>query len=236
MRGLECSVVYDGKDDGANLVLLDANDVDSLVLNAYPSLLATDIKDVDRKGIQSFLQHHPYVLSANVSMTTGGKLRIEVEQRMPVVRLFYQDNEYYLSHQGTCMPLSDKHYCHVLVGSTLWEEPLLKNAWALNLSDTSMHRKPTSPMKIWVLAKFLHDNPQYGELFDQVVVADKGDLVLVPKLGSLTVVVGDTTQLDKKFSNLKSFLNQGIDKVGWDTYSSISLKYNNQVVCTRKKQ
>lgn len=229
MRGLECSVVSD-----RSYCLLSSQDVDSLILMSQPNLLKTDIKDVDKKAIVKMLESHPYVLSADAHMTTGGKLIVSVQQRTPVVRMFYQDNEFYISRQGTCMPLSTKHYCHILVGNTLSEEPLLAHPTKLNLADTSNHKQPVSPMKIWKLASFLYDNPKYGEVFDQVYVGEKGDLFLIPKLGETTINVGDTSMLQQKFRNLWSFFDQGISQVGWDTYSAISLKYKGQVVCTKK--
>lgn len=229
MRGLEVNIKTSNK-----AVLLDESDIDSLILADFPSLRQTDIKDVDRKAIEKKLKDNPYILNADTRMTTGGKLVVDVEQRTPVVRMFYQNNEFYISRQGTCMPLAPKHYCHLLVGSTAHEEPLLKRPSRMNLSDTANHHQPASLMKIWKLASFLSDNPKYGVIFDQVYVGDKGDLFLVPKLGELTINVGDTSQLDTKFRNLWSFFNQGVSQVGWDTYSSISLKYKGQVVGTKK--
>ena len=230
MRGLECNVIPD-----RSACILTAQDVDSLILLNYPNLLKTDIKDINRKDIVKTLESHPYILCADAHLTTGGKLIVEVEQRAPVVRMFYQGNEFYISRQGTCMPLSSKHYCHVIVGSTMFEEPLLAQPTKLNLADTSNHNQPISPLKIWKLASFLYDNPKYGAIFDQVYVGEKGDLILVPKLGELTINVGDTSLLQQKFNNLWSFFDQGISQVGWDTYSAISLKFNGQVVCTRKQ-
>ena len=229
MRGLECTVTPD-----RSSCLLSSHDVDSLILMNHPNLLKTDIKKVDKKAIVNTLEAHPYILHADARMTTGGKLVVNVQQHIPVVRMFYQGNEFYISREGTCMPLSSKRYCHLLVGSTMSEEPLLAQPTKLNLADTSNHRQPQSPLKIWKLASFLYDNPKYGDVFDQVYVGDKGDLFLVPKLGSITVNIGDTTMLQRKFTNLWAFFDQGISQVGWDTYSAISLKYKGQVVCTKK--
>lgn len=229
MRGLEVNV-----DAPKSAVLLDAADVDSLIIAAFPALRSTDIRDVDRKAIVRTLENSPYILKAEAKMTTGGKLIVDVVQRTPVVRMFYQGNEFYISRQGTLIPISAKHYCHLLVGSTSFEEPLLRHPSKMNLADTSNHHQPTSPLMIWKLASFLNDNPKYGAIFDQVYVGDKGDLYLVPKLGNLTVNVGDTSILDRKFRNLWAFFDQGISQVGWDTYSSISLKYRGQVVGTKK--
>lgn len=229
MRGLESAVSSD-----CDATIITGHDIDSIILQSYPNLLKTDIKDIDKKAILKTLKHHPYILDADAHVTAGGKLIVNVTPHTPVVRMFYQGNEFYISRQGTCMPLSSKHYCHILVGSTKWEEPLLARPSKINLADTSIHNQPASPMKIWKLASFLHDNPKYGDVFDQVYVGEKGDLYLVPKLGTTTINIGDTTLLEQKFHNLWSFFDQGISQVGWDTYSSINLKYKGQVVCTKK--
>lgn len=229
MRGLECNVSVNSRN-----VLLTSKEVDSLIMADFPHLRSADIKDIDRNAVVQSLLEHPYIADAEARVTTGGKLIVDIRQHLPVVRMFYQGNEFYISRQGTCMPLSAKHYCHLMVGSTSWEEPLLAHPTKLDLADTSNHRQPASLMKIWKLASFLYDNPKYGAIFDQVYVGEKGDLYLVPKLGDLTINVGDTSILDTKFRNLWSFFDQGISQVGWDTYSAISLKYKGQVVGTKK--
>lgn len=86
------------------------------------------------------------------------------------------------------------------------------------------------------MASFLHDNKQYDDVFDQICIDNAGDICLVPKLGDMTVVVGDTNDLDKKFENLWAFFEQGISQTGWDTYSVINLKYRDQVVCTKRNR
>ena len=102
----------------------------------------------------------------------------------------------------------------------------------MSWSPTANSQQPIA--SLWCLARFIHDNPQYDGVFDQVTVDEKGDLVLTPKLGNTIVIVGDTTRLAEKFENLWAFYDQGVKKVGWDTYKTINLKYNNQLVCTKK--
>ncbi|MCR5193079.1 MAG: hypothetical protein K6D59_07215 [Bacteroidales bacterium] len=231
MRGLETIIVGNQKE-----CLLSVADVDSLIMEAYPTLKEEDIKNVDCDGVEKMLEAHPYIEEASVGMTTGGKMKTEVTPAIPVVRLFYQGNEYYLSYNGRCLPLAARHYRHIIVGNVESEEPQLHNITALNLADTSNHKQPESLMKIWKMATFLHDNSQYDDVFDQICIDESGDICIVPKLGDMTVVVGDTNDLDKKFENLWTFFEQGISQTGWDTYSVINLKYRDQVVCTKRKR
>lgn len=228
MRGVETEV------KGNDYCLLTSRDVDSIILASYPNLLKTDIKRVEKKGIRKVLEMHPYVAEAEVSMSAGGKLEVEVLQRAPVVRMFYQGNEFYISEQGTLMPLCANHFCDVMVGNGMMEEPGIGRLDSIRLDDPDTSYSYTLE-SVWRLARFLHTNQQYDGVFDQVTVTEKGDLVLSPKLGNTIVIVGDTTCLEEKFENLWAFYEKGIKKMGWDTYVSINLKYRNQVVCAKKK-
>jgi len=84
------------------------------------------------------------------------------------------------------------------------------------------------------LATFLDNQEKYGCLIDQVFIERDRDVMMVPKLGNHVVELGHVENLDEKFSNLLTFYRKGMPRAGWNTYSRISLKYHNQVVCTKK--
>lgn len=226
MRGVDITVTHGGAE------LLTPPEVDSLLAIGFPQLKHTSIKDLDSRAIREHLERHPYILKVDVDVTWGGKLIVNVTQRDPVVRVFYEGNEFYLSHEGTCMPLCPKHYCNIVVGSSDYKEPRLKRPTQLQLSQEGGER-PAALLRIWQLASFFYENPRYGDVFDQIYVGSDGKLYAVPKLSSLYIVVGDAEELQTKFENLWAFFDQGINQVGWDTYSAISLEYEGQVVCTR---
>ncbi|MBQ6955034.1 MAG: hypothetical protein IJP80_00240 [Bacteroidales bacterium] len=228
MRGIETVVT------GNDICLLTERDVDSLLIAAYPTLRQTDIGRVEKRKIRQTLLDHPYILDAKVGMSAGGKLQVEVTQRAPIVRVFFQGNEFYISNEGTFMPLCAEHFCDIMIGSSEYAEPRLPNLRAIRLDDTASEHRSFALESIWRLARFIHDNQQYDGVFDQVAMTAKGDLVLTPKLGNTSVIVGDTLQLDEKFENLWVFYDQGVKKTGWDTYKTINLKYKNQLVGVKR--
>ena len=57
---------------------------------------------------------------------------------------------------------------------------------------------------------------------------------MIPRVGNHSVIIGDDSFLDDKFSKLFIFYREGLNKKGWNNYSSINLKYKDQVVCTKK--
>ena len=53
-------------------------------------------------------------------------------------------------------------------------------------------------------------------------------------MGSHKIILGSAHDLEKKFEKLKVFYRKGLEKVGWDRYQTINLKFENQVVCTKR--
>lgn len=66
-----------------------------------------------------------------------------------------------------------------------------------------------------------------------VVKSNNGamELGIVPRSGDFVVDLGSPTRLDEKLADLYHFYHNGLDKVGWDKYANISLRYRGQVVC-----
>ena len=67
----------------------------------------------------------------------------------------------------------------------------------------------------------------------QVKVLENGELELIPRVGNHTILLGTTDELELKFKKLKIFYEKGLSKTGWNEYSQINLKFDNQVVCTK---
>ena len=59
-------------------------------------------------------------------------------------------------------------------------------------------------------------------------------MVLIPRVGNQRIHFGMLVNSTEKLANLYQFYKQAMPVKGWQTYSDISLKYNNQIVCTKK--
>ena len=63
---------------------------------------------------------------------------------------------------------------------------------------------------------------------------ENNELIVYPRVGEHKIILGKAQDLVKKFEKLKIFYRQGLEKIGWDRYSHINLKFDNQVVCTKR--
>lgn len=62
------------------------------------------------------------------------------------------------------------------------------------------------------------------------------ELKLIPRAGTHTVLfgeVGDQEQNEEKLERLLAFYQNGLNNLGWDSFSTISIKYKGQVVCSK---
>ncbi len=58
-------------------------------------------------------------------------------------------------------------------------------------------------------------------------------LTLVPRSGDFRIELGETDEAEHKLERLMSFYRSAMASLGWEQWSKIDLRYNNQVVCTQ---
>lgn len=59
------------------------------------------------------------------------------------------------------------------------------------------------------------------------------EIELIPRSGDYTILFGRLENVEEKFEKLLHFYEDGLNKVGWDKYSTINIKYDGQVVCSK---
>lgn len=56
---------------------------------------------------------------------------------------------------------------------------------------------------------------------------------LTPRSGRYLICFGRLEKMDEKFDKLLRFYRSGLSVIGWDTYRTIDIRYNDQVVCRK---
>ena len=95
-------------------------------------------------------------------------------------------------------------------------------------------------MKLINFVKYIEKDSFWGAEIVQIVAStmSSGDLELelIPRTGSHVVEfgqVGDKEEIEQKLDKLLAFYQNGLTNLGWDSFSTISIKYEGQVVCTK---
>lgn len=221
-------------DRSNDVFFVDEDDIKQMVKDNGDSVLGQAMGSLNSAKIERVLNNNPAVLNSEVYKTIDGELNIEVKQRTPIVRVINNKNEgYYIDATGKLMPLSGKFTPRVLVvNGDIFEQ--YDKFYPFNFSkslaeDSAM--KFTKLDEIYQLARFIDRDEFWRSQIEQVYV-DK-DFQLVPKVGNHLIILGDTKDLQEKFDKLFVFYKEALPKAGWNKYSTINLKYKNQVVCTK---
>lgn len=144
-----------------------------------------------------------------------GKLIVNVDERTPVVRIKNVSDDYYLDPSGIKVPVSPKYVERILIASgSVPDEKIEKDF--LKMSD------------------FINKDDFWRAQIEQVFVQANGELILLPQVGDYLIEFGTPEDYENKFRNLKAVYQQGFKNLGWNKYKTISVKYRNQVVCTKK--
>ncbi len=206
-----------------------------MIKSVYPEINQTEISDINLAKLRALILANPFVENADVSMDLNGNLHIKVKQKKPLVRVFNKKGEsFYISYDKKLMPTSLHGSERVVVASgeinTKYNDSIVIKE--LFSADNSVEN--VILFKIWKTALHIAQNAFFKAQIDQIFINENHEIELIPRVGDQLIILGDINDLEIKFQNLEVMYRQGFQKVGWDKYSIINLKYRNQVVCTRK--
>jgi cell division protein FtsQ len=159
-----------------------------------------------------------------VDLYVDGKSRLNVDlkQRVPLVRIMDGSNKsYYLDEDGNQVPV---------VKNSAIRVPLATGQFELYEEQVFRSEKPYRLRQVFNLAKKIKNDPFMEALVEQIDVNEKGDLVVLPKIGRHEIVLGDDKDLDTKFDNLKIMYKEGLPREGWRKYHTLLLNYKGQVI------
>lgn len=212
---------------------LNHDEIEYNIDNYCDTLIGKKIYLIDTKGIEKMLKKSPWIESATAVVSLNGVLRVNLKERRPIVRVFGEQGQTaYIDQNETIFPVNSNYTPHVMVVSGYLDfKPLDDNSF-YQLSD-SLYSK-TQLKNVYIIVNELNKDRFLNALVDQVYLNSKGDFEFLPKLSGSTVVVGDVENLEEKFKKMKAFYLQKAGSSELANYQTISLKYKNQIVCTKK--
>ena len=232
-KSLDIKVNHD--DD---LYFLNKMDIAQLIYKKGDSIVGQPKSTVNIPAIKHALSSHSDIANAEVYITIDGRLKVEVKQRKPVLRVFnITGDSYYLDDAGQLMPLSDKYTAKVLVANGNIPEAYAASyrcSMAEIAKDTEK-RKSTMLDELYAMAVYIDADEFWKAQIQQIYINSENDMEIVPTVGDQKIIFGDTVAMEEKFKKLLTFYQQGLNTTGWwKKYSTINLKFRNQIVCTKK--
>jgi cell division protein FtsQ len=200
---------------------IDKAEIKSMLLgNRHIDLNKTNFEKLDVRQMEGIIDANPWVDDAQVYVDNKHVLHIHVTQRVPVARLFEKNgNSYYLDHTFRSMPLSDRYIHYTTVVTNV---PVMKDDSAATVLKA----------KIVKLVKHVEQDSFWNAQVSQIIVADDETFEIVPIMGEHRILLGDTTNMKQKFDHLFAFYTKVLNRIGWNKYEVLDLRFDGQLVAS----
>jgi cell division protein FtsQ len=149
--------------------------------------------------------------------TNSGKVVIQIWQYSPILRVMQEQGNFYVDATGQRLEISFNSAANVLVASG-------------SIRDSVYIRR------LYRMAVLLRKDPFWDAQIVQIFVKPNGEWILVPRVGDYEIEFGLPNDVEDKLERLKLFYEKALPKAGWEKYSSISVKYRKQIICTNKEE
>ena len=168
---------------------------------------------LDIAKIEENIKQIPQINDVSVYLNHDGNIDIKLKERVPILRIYNSNNSYYLDENCKVMPISKLFTARKLIVSG-------------NVEDFSLN----DLCKLY----FIIESDQFYKNLITHISLEKNNVVLITRIKNFQINIGDLTFLETKFNNLMSFYNKVIKFKGWDYYYEVNLKYNDQIICSKK--
>ena len=175
------------------------------------------LDDINTRKLEDELKKHPLISNAECYRTSDNQIGIEITQRLPLLRVMAANGEnYYIDIKGQTMPIPESAADVAIV--------------------TGYVTKAFATKELYEFGMYLREHPLWEAQIQQINVTQTKELELVPRVGDHIIFLGKPGNYDNKFKRLKTFYKKGLNEIGWNKYSRISLEFNNQIICTKKEK
>ena len=178
-------------------------------------LVGKRLASIDASEIEEALRKSPYLESADVVKCQDGRVLIRVSQLVPVLRVFDGEQSYYVNRAGKRMAATANYHSDV---------PIVQGHFTKKYPAT----------RLLPLIDYVERDSLLRSLVTMYQVHDTNNIIIVPEFSGHVVNIGNASGFENKFAKLKLFYKEVMPKRGWNTFDTISVKWNHQIVATRR--
>ncbi|NQU84672.1 MAG: hypothetical protein HQ541_02820 [Mariniphaga sp.] len=208
--------------DGQQLISLGKEEIVNIVKSTVDSIYNKNIRNINSEHIELEIEKNKTIQNAEVFKSVVGKgnkykgtLTVKVKFREPVLRIMSGNENYFLDYNRTQIPVSLKYTANVLVATGDIESEFAQT----QLLD---------------FVGYLNQDHFLKAQIKQIHVLRNQELILTPLVGNHLIELGTLDNYQEKLAHLKVFYENVLAQNNWNKYKRINLKYNNQVIGTKK--
>jgi cell division protein FtsQ len=229
-----CNVVSITIKDSADVKFVDVNDVRTILNSVMGEIEGHTMDSINTFLFDEQLRKCPYIRNVSIYKSITGILNIDIQQRKPILLVLNDKQDYYIDSDGMIFAASDKDACQCIVVNGHVKDKYDFTGDKIYKADP--YAEGSQSGELFKLAQLIQDDDYWSDQVVQIFINQLGEYEIVPMVGNFVLSIGSIEDYDKKMYTLKQFFFKALPKLGWNTYQQISVKYNNQIVCKRRKE
>ncbi len=176
------------------------------------------IKKIDLKKLEDYLSTFSNFESVECSFDPDSRLRITITPIKAEVRVFTdKGHSFYINRYGKRIKADAEFFIDVPV---LIVPQKYENCISSALS----------------VIRYVGAQPELSPLIAAYKIDGPNDLIIIPRLQGHVINFGDSTRLDEKKAAIMTAYRNVLPAKGWNTYDTISVKFKNQIVASRRNK
>ncbi|SNZ00822.1 cell division protein FtsQ/DivIB [Flagellimonas pacifica] len=197
---------------GDNNLYLTETSVNKLLIQNYGALKNRTKEQLALNTIEEVILSNEMVKNAQVYLTINGELISKIVQRKPIGRV-EGISKFYLDDLGGRMPLSKHHSARVPI--------ITGKITGKSLEDA------------YTILNYINEDDFLRKNVIGIHIEEEGKYQLKFRLENFVVNLGGVENLNEKFKNFMAFYAKASKDKSLEKYTTVSLEFNNQVVCTK---
>jgi len=173
--------------------------------------------DINSANIEKALKSSEYIESVHCVKCLDGRILLQAKQLVPVMRVFDGDDSYYLNRDGKRMTATANYHTDV---------PVVQGHFQGRFT----------PLRMLPLIEYVESDSLLRTLVTMYLYRDSNNIYFVPNIYGHIVNLGNLDNIPQKFDKLKLFYAKVMPEKGWNTYDTISVKWDHQVVATKRNK
>ncbi len=192
--------------------------VNSQLAKYSHKLKGETIRNIDLQKLENYLSNFSNFESVECSFNPDSRLRITVAPIKAEVRVFSDNGKsFYINRYGKRIEADAEFFIDVpvLIAPGKYDDCI----------------SPALPV-----IRYISGDPELGPLVSSYKIDGPNDLIIIPRLQGHVINFGDTTRLSEKKAAIMTAYRDILPSKGWNTYDTISVKFRNQIVATRRNK
>ncbi|MDR0713018.1 MAG: hypothetical protein LBF89_01965 [Bacteroidales bacterium] len=221
--------------DSARIHFITPDDILRLVNASRLKLRGNAMDSINTATVEAQLLEVQPVHHAEAYKTFDGTVHIDIKQRIPLLRIINRFGEsYYIDETGYVMKHNRRYSVHVLAANGHIDQraPSQKGFGVQDLRIPDGKRNIIR--ELFDLAEWINNSRFWNAQIQQIYVNEHGEFEMIPRVGSQIIIFGKGDHIREKFDKLEALYRNGFNVTGWNKYGVINLKYEGQIVCTKR--